>query len=148
MSRARRRRPPSHRGSYGAGDRTYAYRATIRQWVTVCCFPCARETLCEPGDLCYRARYLVFRCERVRRATARGSRVAGEDVRRMVTAFDDDVFACRVFEGEGTVEVEIRAGSRARVLMYALTLRTADGRGLGLELIEERSARRRETVGW
>jgi len=53
-----------------------------------------------------------------------------------------------VYAGEGAVEVEIRAGSRARVLMYALTLRTADGRGLGLELVEERRASRRETVGW
>jgi len=32
--------------------------------------------------------------------------------------------------------------------MHALTLRTADGRGLGLELIDERSASRRESVGW
>ena len=74
--------------------------------------------------------------------------MAGEDVRGMVEALEDDVFACRVYAGEGAVEVEIRAGSRARVLMYALTLRTADGRGLGLELIDERSASRRESVGW
>ena len=139
---------PSHRSSYGARDRTYACRATLRMWTACACFPCVGETLCEPGDLGYRARYLVFRCERARAIGGRAAEMAGEDVRGMVEALEDDVFACRVSAGEGAVEVEIRAGSRARVLMYALTLRTADGRGLGLELVEERRASRRETVGW
>jgi hypothetical protein len=139
---------PSHRSSYGARDRTYACRATLRMWTACACFPCVGETLCEPGDLGYRARYLVFRCERARAIGGRAAEMAGEDVRGMVEALEDDVFACRVNTGEGAVEVEIRAGSRARVLMYALTLRTADGRGLGLELVEERRASRRETVGW
>lgn len=33
--------------------------------------------------------------------------MVGEDVRGMVEAFEDDVFACRVSAGEGVVEVEI-----------------------------------------
>ena len=97
----------------------------------------------------YRARFLVFRCDRARAIGGdRAAEIAGEDVRRLVEALEDDVFGWEVFSGEGVVEVEIRAGSRARVLMHALTLRTADGRGLGLELIDERSASRRESVGW
>ena len=137
------------RASYGARDRAYAARATLRMWAACLCFPCVGETLCEPGDLGYRARFLVFRCDRARAIGGdRAAEIAGEDVRRLVEALEDDVFGCEVFSGEGVVEVEIRAGSRARVLMHALTLRTADGRGLGLELIDERSASRRESVGW
>ena len=67
-------------------------------------FPCVGETLREPGDFGYRARVLVFTCERVR-ANARAvvgvgdatenaaMRMHGDTLKRMIERFGEDVFA-------------------------------------------------------
>ena len=117
---------PSHRSSYGARDRAYACRATLRMWTACACFPCVGETLCEPGDLGYRARYLVFRCERARAIGGRAAEMAGEDVRGMVEALEDDVLTSSragcttsaTFEGSRSRERAVPP-SRPRVARFA-----------------------------
>ena len=137
---------------YGDGSRDTAFaiekRAACRAMTT--CFPCVGETLRQPGDFGYRARVLVFTCERVR-ANARAMvgagdatenaamRMHGDTLKRMIERFGEDVFRVDVFESDGTVKVERRAGERARerVLLWIASLKCPNGSSVPMKLVDE-----------
>ena len=103
-----------------------------------------------PGDFGYRARVLVFTCERVR-ANARAvvgagdatenaaMRMHGDTLKRMIERFGEDVFRVDVFESDGTVKVERRAGERARerVLLWIASLKCPNGTSVPMKLVDE-----------
>ena len=139
---------------YGDGSRDTAFaiekRAACRAMTTCLCFPCVGETLREPGDFGYRARVLVFTCERVR-ANARAvvgvgdatenaaMRMHGDTLKRMIERFGEDVFRVDVFESDGTVKVERRAGERTRerVLLWIASLKCPNGTPVPMKLVDE-----------
>ena len=136
---------------YGDGLRMRQVADTVgRAWATCLCFPCVGETLREPGDFGYRARVLVFTCERVR-ANARAMvgagdatenaamRMHGDTLKRMIERFGEDVFRVDVFESDGTVKVERRAGERARerVLLWIASLKCPNGTSVPMKLVDE-----------
>ena len=121
-----------------------------RAWTSCLCFPCVGETLRQPGDFGYRARVLVFTCERVR-ANARAMvgagdatenaamRMHGDTLKRMIERFGEDVFRVDVFESDGTVKVERRAGERTRerVLLWIASLKCPNGSSVPMKLVDE-----------
>jgi hypothetical protein len=64
-------------------------------------------------------------------------------VKKLVTELDD-VFAARVFEGTGSVEIEIRRGAEARkrVDLYMSTLTDPSSRRIEARFVSERESSR------
>ena len=93
---------------------------------------------------------LVFACARVR-ANARAvvgvggavenaaMRIHGDTLKRMIERYEEDVFRVDVFESDGTVKIERRAGEQARkrVLLWVSHLRCPNGTPVPMELVDE-----------
>jgi len=139
---------------YGVASNVTAFatekRVACRAWTTCFCFPCVGESRCQPGDFGYRAHVLVFACARVR-ANARAvvgvgdvvenaaMRMHGDTLKRLIERYEEDVFRVDVFESDGTVKIERRAGEQARkrVLLWVAHLKCPNGTPVPMELVDE-----------
>jgi hypothetical protein len=70
-------------------------------------------------------------------------KLTGEYVKKLLTELDD-VFAARVFEGTGSVELEIRRGAEARkrVDLYMSTLTDPSSRRIEARFVSEQESSR------
>jgi hypothetical protein len=136
---------------YGHGTRNREARTAVRCWIKLFCWPCLGDAMGEPGDCAYAPLVLTWYIPRVRLVNdddADGGcgvdgKLTGEYVKKLVTELDD-VFAARVFEGTGSVEIEIRRGAEARkrVDLYMSTLTDPSSRRIEARFVSERESSR------
>jgi hypothetical protein len=138
---------------YGHGTRNREARTAVRCWVKLFCWPCVGDAMGEPGDCAYAPLVLTWYIPRVRLvcdddADGDGGggvdgKLTGEYVKKLLTELDD-VFAARVFEGTGSVEIEIRRGAEARkrVDLYMSMLTDPSSRRIEARFVSERESSR------
>lgn len=138
---------------YGHGTRNREACTAVRCWIKLFCWPCVGDAMGEPGDCAYAPLVLTWYIPRVRLvcdddADGDGGggvdgKLTGEYVKKLLMELDD-IFAARVFEGTGSVEIEIRRGAdaRKRVDLYMSTLTDPSSRRIRCEFVSSRESER------